>query len=143
MLGYVGVGAHHNTTVVGIVSTRRPDFLPVDDPLVTVFFRFGAKRSQVRTTSRLGEQLTPNFFTTRKLWQKLVEVLGLGIRHKRRRHHALTNDKETGGHIVLTLFLLPDDLLNCGRTAPSVSGVPTDTSPASIVLSLLPELGHF
>ena len=140
MLGYVGVGSHHNTTVVRIVSTRRPDFLAVDDPLVTVFFRFSAKRSQVRTTSRLGEQLTPNFFATRKLWQKLVEVLRLCIRHQRRRHHALTNHKETGGDIVLTLFLLPNDLFNGGRTATPVSGIPTDASPASIVLALLPEL---
>ena len=70
-------------------------------------------------------------------------MLWLRVGHERWCHHALTNDKEARWYVVLSLFLLPDNLFNGGRTAATVSRVPANTGPARIVLTLLPELRHF
>src|SRR2546425_7737780 len=59
VLGDVDVGPREEQPTPSDVSTRIPDLLPVDDPLVAVQHGAGRQAGQVRTGTGLAEQLTP------------------------------------------------------------------------------------
>src|SRR6185312_14995061 len=75
VLGHIGIGAGDQKAVVGIMRARGPDLLAVDDPVVALLLRAGTKPRHVRAAGRLGEQLAPDVFAGRELWQIVPLVL--------------------------------------------------------------------
>ena len=87
VLGLVRVGAGHEDRPAGHVGHRRPDLLPVDDPLVAVPPSPGGEPGQVGARARLAEQLAPHLFPGPQRAEPAAGLLGRPeAEHRRRRH---------------------------------------------------------
>ena len=75
MLGHVGVGAGQQHPEVGVLATRGPHLLAVDDPLVAVLDGAGLQAGQVRTGLGLAEELTPGLLAGHDVAHVEVDLL--------------------------------------------------------------------
>src|SRR5260370_21221942 len=72
VLWRVPIGACEQETVVGMMRTRGPYFLSVDDPMVTVPIRACGRASEVGAASGLAEQLAPGVFSGENAAQEIL-----------------------------------------------------------------------
>ena len=99
------VGTGDNNAVITKMRARGPDFLTVDNPVIAVFFAFGAQAGNIRTGGRFREKLTPNLFAIQRRLDVALALLGRCPFHHGRDAHAETNFEEPAGYIEIRLFL--------------------------------------
>src|SRR5581483_9509227 len=75
VLRRVRVRARQEEDVVGVLRLRRPDLLPVDDPLVTVELGARLERREIGTGVGLAEPLAPRDLAREDLGQELLLLL--------------------------------------------------------------------
>ena len=76
------------------MSVRRPDLLPVDDPVVAVAFGAGGDRGEIGTRAGFTEQLAGDQVATLQRLEVLRRHLGRGVCRDRRGHHAETDRED-------------------------------------------------
>ena len=115
--------------------------MTVDHPRIAVFNGLGAKTSQIAAAMGFRKQLAPNFFPAGKLGQ-VPQLLGLaGIRHQRRRAHALADDEGPAQFTIDPFLLAPDHTFNRCRTATTIFLRPLDAGPTRFGFGFLPFFG--
>ena len=85
MLWNVPIGSRDKHGEVGVVGTRIPDLLAVDDPLVAVTYSGGGEASEVRARAWFAEQLAPCLFAGEDAAQKPFSDMIRPVRENRRR----------------------------------------------------------
>ncbi len=75
VLGHVRVRPGQQHAQVGVLTARRPDFLTVDDPFVTVPHRLRLQPGQVRSGLGLAEQLAPGHLAGDDVAHVVIDLL--------------------------------------------------------------------
>ena len=125
-----GVGAHQTEAPVGVLGTRGPDLLAVDQEVVALVLGAGLEGRKVRTRARLGEALAPLHVAAADQRDMLkLLVLGAvlqegGAEH----HHAHAADGVVGPGAAE--FLLDDPGLSRPKAAAAVLAGPGGGAPA-------------
>ncbi len=124
-----GLGASNDKAPMGNMRQRRPDFLSVNDPLVSIENGACLHIGEIRTGIRFGIALTPTLFTAQNWRKKTVALLFCAVRNQCRAQQVFTHVIDTTGRLGPRVFLGPNDLLcNRGVTAAELTG-PTKTDP--------------
>src|SRR5262245_26302481 len=84
MLGRIPIRAGQQQAVIGMMGTRGPDLLAVDEPIVAVQIRAGGGTGEVRATARLAEELAPGVFPSENAAQILLFLPIRSMLKKRR-----------------------------------------------------------
>ena len=135
MLGHVGIGAHGQPDVVGLVGAAGEDLGPVDDVLVAVAHGPGAQRGQVGAGFGLGVADGEVQLAGQDLGQEERLLLVGAVAHDRRADGV---DGDEGERRPGPPGLVEEDELVGGRpTLPAELGRPADAEPA-----VLADLAH-
>ena len=92
MLRCFRVGAREQHRGICQMATRRPDLLPVDDPLLAVQLGPSGEPSEIRSGTGFAEQLTPTFLAGHRRTDVLLDLLRRPVDgdRRRRQQHAQT-----------------------------------------------------
>ncbi len=84
VLRHVGIGANEREHPVGVLRTRRPDLLAVDQEVIAAIFRACAQAGEIRTRARLAVTLTPAHFAANDR-RNVAALLIFGAEFEQRR----------------------------------------------------------
>src|SRR6185503_7240988 len=59
------IGSNKAEAPIGVPASGRPDLLAIDEIVISLVFRFGSERREIRAGSRLRVTLTPSHLSTR------------------------------------------------------------------------------
>lgn len=131
VLFLLGIGAHEDDTIVGIVRAGGPHFLTVDDPVVAIAHGFGLETGDVRTSARLGEQLAPDFLATQGRADIALDPLRRMEGNDGGDAHAEADAKRRDRRLKFLFLLAEDHLENWRQFAPTHVLAPCQTDIAS------------
>ena len=135
VLGDVGIGAHGQPDVVGLVGTAGEDLGPVDHVLLAVTHRPRAQRGQVGARLGLGVADGEVDLARQDLGQE-EGLLLIGAETHDGRPHRVDGDEGKGGAGAPRL-VEEDELVGRRPTLPAELGRPSDAQPA-----VLADLAH-
>ena len=82
VFGHGWIGTRDENAVFALMGKRGPDFLAVDDVLITVSLRLGLEAGDVAASPGLGEHLAPDVFASDTAWHELgLEFVGAKVVH--------------------------------------------------------------
>ena len=91
VLGHIGIGPGQQEPEPGQVGQRRPDLLPVEDPLITVGNGPGREARHIGPRAGLAEQLAPDLLRREQRAQVALLLLVRAVGDDRRRTHAVAD----------------------------------------------------
>ena len=105
MLRCVRIGPDKDQEDVGIVSSRCPDLLAIDNEVVAVGYRSGGQRGQVASSPRLAHPEGRRFLSPHDGHRPTFDLFVVTERHDGRADDAEPLRVETSGHVPSSEFL--------------------------------------
>src|SRR5262245_47161442 len=123
------------------MGTRRPDLLPVDDPLVALAHGARPQAGQIRAGGRLREELAPDLLTGERARRIAPLVLFARVGEEGGHAHAQPDFEVAAGDEEVRFLLAPDHLLDGAPAPASVLAWPRDAGEPGVRLAALEVLG--
>ena len=139
MLGDVGIGAGQQDPHIGVVRTRAPHLLTVDDPLVPVAIGSGRQAGEIRARTGLAEQLAPDLLSPQH-GRKVPGPLSVGAVVRSCVGPAIPMATANRPEVTSKrdLLLAEDHRLDDITSPPAELDRPGDPGPAAVEQSALP-----
>ena len=138
MLGCFRIGPGEQDHLVGKAPQRRPDLVPIDDPLVAIADGTRLQRGQITARRRLTETLTPDFVGTQN-FRDITFFLRLGtIGQNHRPGPGQTDQIDQKGNSGASHLLAHDALVARRSSTAAIGSGPLDPDKTGIIDPGLP-----